>query len=307
MRRLRTLHSSLPRWSGLGGDSRGGVVLLMEDYRPMLMTVEKIRQETPDIRTFFMKFKDAEQEKAFSYKPGQFLMLSVIGEGESTFCLTQSPTRADYIEATVKLAGRVTEELHNVSVGTTIGLRGPYGNAFPTDEIKGRNIVFVAGGVGMAPVRSLLNYVLDNRGDYGHLTVIYGARSPKDLSYQYEFDTWRATSDLDVHITVDPAPKGSSWEGWDGAIGFVPTILEEVAPSADNSVCITCGPPIMIKFTLLTLAKLGFKDDDIVTTLENRMQCGIGKCGRCNVGKVYVCKDGPVFTNTQLKELPEDF
>ena len=280
----------------------------MEDYRPKLMTVEKVRQETPDVRTLFMKFNDGTEVKDFAYKPGQFMMLSVLGQGECTFCLTQSPTRAEYIEASIKLAGKVTEEFHNLNEGTVVGFRGPYGNFFDVEAWKGKNIVFVAGGIGMAPVRSVLNYVLDRRDDYGKMTIVYGSRSPDDLSYKEEHDEWRKAKDCNVHITVDPAPKSiGQWPGWEGPVGFVPTILEDVAPSSNNTICVVCGPPIMIKFTLQVLTKLGFKDEDIITTLENRMQCGIGKCGRCNVGRIYVCKDGPVFTNTQLKELPDDF
>ena len=280
----------------------------MEDYCPRLVTVEAVRRETPDIRTLFLSFADGASVEEFSYRPGQFIMLSFLGQGECTFCLTQSPTRAEYIEASIKLAGRVTEEFHQVERGDTLGLRGPYGNSFPVEDWKGKNLVFVAGGIGMAPVRSVLNYAMDEREDYGHITVVYGARSPKDLCYDEERKNWNSLSKSSVHVAVDPPPKDiAAWPNWEGPVGFVPNVLRDVAPSSKDAICILCGPPIMIKFTLEVLKELGFSDEDIYTTLENRMQCGIGKCGRCNVGRVYVCKDGPVFTYSQLKELPNDF
>jgi NAD(P)H-flavin reductase len=188
--------------------------------------------------------------------------------------------------------------------GDLLGLRGPYGNYFPVEEMKGKNVVFIAGGIGLAPVRCVIWNVLDLKEHFGKVTIIYGARTVNDLVYKRELEEWKNMPGVETIVTVDP---GGETPDWNGEIGFVPTIVEKAAPAADNTVAIVCGPPIMIKYTMPVLTKLGFNDSDIITTLENRMKCGIGKCGRCNVGDVYVCKDGPVFTYKQLKELPEEY
>ena len=200
--------------------------------------------------------------------------------------------------------GKVTNALNRLKVGDTMGLRGPYGNYFPVEEMKGKNVVFIAGGIGLAPVRCAIWNALDMRSEFKDVTIIYGARTVADLVYKHEIEEWKSMKDVKTIVTVDPGGETSDWKG---EIGFVPTIVEKVSPSSENSVAIICGPPIMIKYTLPVMLKLGFKEENILTTLENRMKCGLGKCGRCNIGSVYVCKDGPVFTYQQLKEMPEDF
>jgi NAD(P)H-flavin reductase len=273
-------------------------------YKPYLMEVKDIISETSDTTTFKLQFKDPEIAKAFNFKAGQFGEYSVFGEGETTFCIASPPTRMEYIECSFKKAGKVTAALTRLNVGDTIGFRGPYGNHFPVDAMKGKNVVFIAGGIGLAPVRCVIDNVLDLRKDFKDITIIYGARTVADLVYKEKLEEWKNMSDVKTVVTVDP---GGETPDWKGEIGFVPTIVEKIAPKGDNTVAIICGPPIMIKFTLPVLAKLGFKDDDIITTLENRMKCGLGKCGRCNVGNVYVCKDGPVFTYAQMKNLPQEY
>ena len=273
-------------------------------YKPYLAEVKEIIDETSDTRTIRLQFKDEEMKKNFSFKAGQFAEYSVFGEGETTFCIASPPTRMEYIECSFKLAGKVTKSLRRLDIGDVIGLRGPYGNWFPIDEMKGKNIVFISGGIGLAPVRCITWNVLDLRKEFKDITIIYGARSVADLVYKNELEEWKAMKDITTVVTVDP---GGETPEWKGEIGFVPTIVEKVAPKADNTIAIVCGPPIMIKFTLPVLQKLGFKDENIITTLENRMKCGLGKCGRCNVGNVYVCKDGPVFSYEQLKSLPDEY
>ena len=268
------------------------------------MEVTDIIEETCDTRTFRLKFKNEEVAKSFSFKAGQFGEYSVFGEGESTFCIASSPTRSEYIECSFKQIGKVTTALKRLSVGDTIGFRGPYGNYFPVDEMKGKNVLFIAGGIGLAPVRCIIWNVLDLRNEFKDVTIVYGARSYKDLVYKRELKEWKERADIKTVVTLDP---GGEVPDWDGEIGFVPAIVEKVAPKAENTIAIVCGPPIMIKFTIPVLQKLGFKEENIITTLENRMKCGLGKCGRCNVGNVYVCKDGPVFTYAQLKELPQEY
>ena len=274
------------------------------DYRPVRMRIESITRETPDVKTFRLTFCEPEDGEGFTYRPGQFGLFSVFGSGEATFCIASSPTREGYIECSVKSAGKMTGELHQCNVGDVIGFRGPYGNWFPIDEMQGKNLLFVGGGIGLAPLRSLIWNCLDWRDKFADLFVLYGARSVDDLVYKTELKTWRDMDNVRTLYTVDP---GGETPEWDGEIGFVPTVLEQAKPDPANTVVITCGPPIMIKFVLVSLDSLGFSFDSAYTTLENRMKCGVGKCGRCNVGNVYVCKDGPVFRCSDLTDLPQEF
>ena len=273
-------------------------------YKPYLMEIENIIEETPDVRTFRLKFKNSDDAEKFSFRAGQFGEYSVMGEGESTFCVASPPTRKGYIECTFRKAGRVTNALANLEIGDTVGFRGPYGNIFPVEEWEGKNLLYIAGGIALPPMRCVIWNTIDLREKYKDITIVYGARSVKDLVYKNELKEWAERPDIKLVTTVDP---GGQTPDWKGEIGFVPMVLEKIAPSSKNTVAILCGPPVMIKFTMPVLKKLGFQDKDIYTTLENRMKCGFGKCGRCNVGKIFVCKDGPVFTLAELNELPEEY
>ncbi|HUV45911.1 MAG TPA: FAD/NAD(P)-binding protein [Dehalococcoidia bacterium] len=266
-------------------------------YLPHIAIIEKIIDETPGVRTFHFNFKDEKLREEFTFDSGQFGEYSVLGIGEAPFCISSSPTRRDHLEFATQQVGRLTNALHRLSVGAEIGFRGPYGNSFPLDFLKGKNLVFVGGGIGLASLRSLIWNVIDNRDKYKSIDVIYGARSPADLCFKYDLDVWEKDKTVSMVTTVD---KGD--ESWTGREGFVPQVLEQVAPSPDNAVAIVCGPPIMIRFTFPVLDKLGFTPEQIITTLEKRMKCGIGKCGRCNIGNLYVCRDGPVFTYAQIKD-----
>jgi len=273
-------------------------------YKPYLMRIEKITDEAPGIKTFRLVFTDEQEGRDFRFKAGQFGEYGVFGEGECTFCIASSPTRTGYIECTFRQAGRVTSALADREEGDLIGFRGPYGNTFPIDDWQGKNLIFIAGGIALPPLRCVIWNVLDLRDRYGDVTIVYGARTVDDLVYKHELEEWRRRGDVKLITTVDP---GGETPDWTGEVGFVPTIVEKQAPSAANAVALVCGPPIMIKLTLPVLAKLDFTPDQIYTTLENRMKCGVGKCGRCNVGKYFVCKDGPVFTLAQLNDLPPEY
>jgi NAD(P)H-flavin reductase len=273
-------------------------------YMPYLMRIEKVTFEAPGVKTFMLKFINEDDQKKFNFSAGQFGEYSVYGIGESTFCIASSPTRKGYIECTFRQAGKVTNALAGCEEGSIIGFRGPYGNTFPIEEWKGKNLLFIAGGIALPPMRCVIWNALDLRENFKDVTIIYGARSVKDLVYKHELEDWKRRKDIKLITTVDPGGESPDWKG---EIGFVPTIVEKTASSSVNTIAIVCGPPVMIKYTFPVLAKLGFADEDIYTTLENRMKCGFGKCGRCNVGKVYVCKDGPVFTAAQLKELPDEY
>jgi len=276
----------------------------MNPYLPRLAKIEKIKIETEDkmLKTFELSFLDESERKKFDFKPGQFCEISVFGKGEAPFGIASSPTEDGPIMFTVNKAGVVTTALHNLYEGDIVGLRGPLGNSYPIELFKGKNIVIVGGGFAFTTLRALTVYMLDNRGEFGEITVVYGARTPGMFLYKEELSDWERRDDLKLYLTIDkPA------EGWEGKVGLVPSVLEEVAPSSEDAFAVVCGPPIMIKFTLPVLDKLGFKPEQIYTSLEMRMKCGIGKCGRGNIGHLYVCKDGPVFSYAQLRELPMEY
>jgi NAD(P)H-flavin reductase len=267
-------------------------------YLPEIATVTEVIEETPNIKSFKVILNDSERMKNFTFEPGQVGQLSVFGVGESTFVINSPPTRMDYLQFSVMKAGEVTAAIHDLSAGDQVGVRGPLGNWFPHEQMKGKKILFIGGGIGLAPLRTLILYMLDNRKDYGDITIIYGARSAEDLCYKDELKEWGERKDLELILTVDANSPGPPIRE-----GFVPTVLNEVAPKPDDTIAITCGPPIMIKFVLQNLEKLGFKDEQVITTLEARMKCGIGLCGRCNIGHVFICKDGPVFSAAELRDL----
>lgn len=273
-------------------------------YQPDLMEVVQVRQHTPDVRSMRVRFLDEDKAKAFSFSVGQFGIFSAFGYGESTFNICSSSTWKDFIEFCFRRTGRVTDALWRVQEGDTIGFRGPYGNFYPMDAWKGRNLIFIGGGIAMPPIRCAIWYALENRKDYGDITIVYGARAVKDLVFRDELEEWAKHERVRVVQCVDPGGETSDWKG---EIGFVPAVVERANIPADDAIALVIGPPIMIKFTLPVLAKMGLADADIYTSLENRMKCGVGKCGRCNVGKLYVCKDGPVFTFAELAKLPAEY
>ena len=270
-------------------------------YLPMPATVVEVIRETHNIMTFRVVLQDEQAMKDFTFEPGQVGQLSMFGVGESNFVINSPPTRKEYLQFSVMRAGENTTALHTLCPGDTIGVRAPLGNAFPYEKMKGKDIVFIGGGIGMAPLRTLLLFMLDNRKDYGKISVLYGARSPQDLSFAEDRADWTKRDDLDCVLTID-----NPSEGWEHRVGLIPNVLLEMEPKPKNSIAITCGPPIMIKFTLQALEKLGFTPDQIYTTLEKRMKCGVGICGRCNIGGKYVCIDGPVFSMSELKEIPNE-
>lgn len=272
-----------------------------DPYLPRTATIFEIIDETPNIKTFRLTLDDEKAMQEFHFEPGQVGQLSVYGEGESTFVINSPPTEKHYLQFSVMRAGEVTDAIHRLKVGDKIGVRAPLGNYFPYKDWKGKNIFFIGGGIGMAPIRTIMLYLLQNKADYGKISLLYGARSPKDMAYSYELDAWKHNPDLDCTLCID-----NPYENWEHRVGLIPKVLEELKPSPENTVAVLCGPPIMIKFTLEALLKLGFEPENIVTTLEKRMKCGIGICGRCNIGDRYVCVDGPVFTLKELNGLPPD-
>jgi len=269
-------------------------------YLPKLARIASVKEEVEGaraIKTFRMQFVG---DDGFSHQCGQCAMLSIFGKGESMISISSSPFQKDYLQFSILKSGRVTTELHELKEGDVIGIRGPYGNTFPVEQWKGKNLVIIGGGIGVAPVWSVLHTALGRREDYGDLSLFYGARSSTDLVYREELEELKGK--INVHLSVD-----AEEEGWNDYVGFVPANVLEKKPSPENTIAVTCGPPIMIKFVIANLKKLGFEDEQIYTTVENKMKCGIGKCGRCNIGKHYVCIHGPVYSWAELKKLPQEY
>ncbi len=276
-------------------------------YLPYPVRIEEIIVETDDrsLRSFKLKFLDPAHEKLFKYMPGQFAEISVPGKGEVPIGIASSPTEKGYLLFTINKAGLVTTHLHNMKEGDIIGVRGPLGRPYPWDRMQGKNVVIIGGGFAFTTLRSSIVYMLhpENRKKFNKIIVVYGARRPGLLLYKEELWEWEKRDDLEMHITVDSTDDPN----WKYNVGFVPTITEQKVKSAENSIAIVCGPPIMIKFTQPVLEKIGFPPENIILSLEMRMKCGIGMCGRCNIGHKFVCKDGPVFSLAELKELPSEY
>ncbi|MCK4307453.1 FAD/NAD(P)-binding protein [candidate division WOR-3 bacterium] len=270
-------------------------------YMPIPVKVKKIMVESDDktLRTFDIAF--CNEKDRFDFMPGQFCQLSILGKGEAPFGIASSPSEKDALKFTINRVGNVTTALHYLEEGEVIGMRGPLGNWYPVDKFKGGSVVIIGGGFAFTTLRALIVYLLEHRKDYKDITVIYGARRPGLLLYRDELAEWEKRDDLQLHLTIDKeVPE------WKKRVGFVPTVTKEVAPSPKNSWAVICGPPIMIKYTLPVLSELGFPQERTYTSLERRMKCGIGKCGRCNIGHKYVCSDGPVFSYAELQELPQE-
>ena len=275
--------------------------MIQETLIPKVGVVTDIRIDTPDVKTFRVVGLDG--NKLFEHMPGQCAMVSIPGVGEAMFSITSSPTNKEFMEFSIKKCGCLTTWLHMMETGQQVTVRGPYGNAFPVETaLKGKDLLFIAGGIGLAPLRSVINYVRDKRDQYGSVQIIYGSRSKADLvDYQEIINEWMTDTGVEVNLTIDREE-----EGWDGHVGFVPNFVKELNPDLNKTVLL-CGPPIMIKFTLAGLKELGFTETQVYTTMELRMKCGVGKCGRCNIGDKYVCKDGPVFRFDELDELPNEY
>ncbi len=270
------------------------------DYIPELARIIDIKEEVKgsrSIKTFRTNFVNP---NGFSHRCGQCAMLSVFGKGEAMISISSTPLIKDYLQFSILKTGRVTTALHEMNPGDIIGIRGPYGNGFPIDDWKGKNLIFIGGGIGLAPIWSVLQTALEKKEEFGNLTLYYGSRTSADLVFKEELE--KLKSKMTVRLSIDVEEPD-----WKEYVGFVPANVIEKSPSPENAISITCGPPIMIKFVIKALQDLGFDDRQIYTTVENKMKCGIGKCGRCNIGHHYVCKDGPVYSWAELKDLPQEY
>jgi len=261
-------------------------------FRPEMFRIIRRYPLTHDVN--FYQARPADTDNAmFDYKPGQFVMMSVMGEGEAPFCISSTPSRPGMLEFCIRKMGTVTSTLFGLKENQTIGVRGPYGNGFPMDKMDGKDIMIVAGGMGAAPLRSLLLNVLDNRDKFGRLIYLHGAKAPGEMLFLDEFMQLRDRDDLDLLMSVDKDDTGK----WPLKTGVVTTLFKDLGPiDAKNTYAAVCGPPIMYKFVMQEVVKLGIPKHQILMTLERRMKCGVGKCGHCAIEYLYTCIDGPVFS-----------
>lgn len=275
-------------------------------YLPFSMRVEKSVAETDDgsIRTLTLSFAGNDGPGEFSFRAGQFAELSLLGTGEAPFGIASSPARPGLLDFTVSRVGMVTSELHCLEPGDSVGMRGPFGNGYPLEELEGRDVLVVGGGFGFSTLRAFTEFAIhpENRGSFGDIAVVYGARNPGLLLYRDDLLAWGERDDIDLRVTVDN-PDGA----WKGRTGVVPAAVGELRMDASRTTALVCGPPAMIRYTLPVLAGLGLPPESIHLSLEMKMKCGIGKCGRCNIGEAYVCTDGPVFSLARLNTLPGEY
>jgi NAD(P)H-flavin reductase len=267
---------------------------------PQAAIIEEIKDEIEDVRTYYLKFEDPEIDANFKIKSGQFIMCTVFGAGEFAVSLPPAPEN-DRFHISVRATGKVTNALNELEVGDKVGVRGPFGNGFPFEEIKGKNIIYVAGGIGLIPLRSSIVHVMQNREDFGRIILLYGSRSSKDLMYDENIKEWQKTEGFETFITIDRDEPG-----WDGEVGYVNQLIEKANIPVEDTVAFVCGPPIMFNSVIGELMDRGMSDDNIISTLERHMKCGYGKCQHCAIGRTLVCTDGPVYTYRQIKTLGEE-
>jgi sulfhydrogenase subunit gamma (sulfur reductase) len=266
-------------------------------YLPEPATIVKVEQMTQTEKLFELKLNNGRE---LGHKPGQFIELSIMGMGEAPISVSSSPTKKGGFELVVRKAGRVTGALHRLTAGSQVGIRGPFGTNFPADDLKGKDILFVGGGIGLVPLRSFINYVLDNRKNYGRVIILFGARNPAERLFPDELAEWAKRDDVEFFETVDRAD-----ESWTGNVGVITTLFPKVEIDPLSTVCAIVGPPVMYKFVIIELRQKKIPYENIFLSLERRMKCGVGKCGHCQIQDLYVCKDGPVFRFSDIHEYKE--
>jgi sulfhydrogenase subunit gamma (sulfur reductase) len=267
-------------------------------YLPSMMLVIKTRQMTALEKLFTIELPDG---FSLNHKPGQFVEVSLLGIGEAPISISSSPSRSNGVfELCVRKVGTLTNALHSLHPGDMVGIRGPFGRGFPIERFHGKDLLFAPGGLGLAPLRSLINEVIDHRAMFGRVVILYGARHPSELLFKDELEEWKERQDVELHLTVDRAD-----ENWRGNVGVITTLFPQIQVHARNTVAITCGPPVMYRFVLMELQSLGIPEGNIWLSLERRMKCGVGKCGHCQMNHIYTCLEGPVFSFSEIKHLEE--
>ena len=269
-------------------------------YLPAEAEILDVKKQTPDTKTFRMAFRDKRRQREFEFKPGQFNVVGVFGVGEAPFSLCSDRFDKSAFEHTIRNVGMVTGFLDRLKKGETVFVRGPYGNGWPIEEAREKNVLIVAGGIGLPPLRPVLYHIMKQRKEFGKVEILYGARTPGDLIFTDEFEDFRKIGDFS--LTVDAVPQGVEWKH---NVGVVTTLFDRMGSKPKDTVVMTCGPEIMMHFVVLGLLKLGFEAGQIYVSMERRMKCGIGKCGHCQIGPKFVCKDGPIFRYSDAKDLPD--
>jgi len=270
---------------------------MINEYYPNLAKIKEIREEAYNTNTFVLEFSDSKLRKDFSWAPGQFMMLGMLGIGESAISIS-NVDNGSLVNATIRNVGNVTNRIFDLKKGDSIGMRGPYGAGWPLDKAKGKDVLIVAGGMGIAPLRGVINHIMKNRKDYGHFEIIYGARTPDDMVFKHEFDKWKKIKNSSLHLTSDSIPDETPFQC---RTGLVTSCFPMMKTHHRNAIVFVCGPEIMMRYAAKCLETIGYADEQIYLSLERRMKCGIGKCGHCQIGVKYVCKDGPVFNYADIK------
>ncbi|MFW9985285.1 MAG: FAD/NAD(P)-binding protein [Candidatus Odinarchaeota archaeon] len=268
-------------------------------YQINMARVVRIHSETPDTNLYTFEYVNKEQQKKFSFTPGQFMLLSFFGHGEAPFGICSSPNQTESFDLCIRSVGRLTNALKNLHQESIVGLRGPFGYGWPMDELKGKNVVIIGGGIGLVPLRPVILDILENRDNYGSVQIMYGARCPEELLFKEDLYLWDNRRDIEYVATVDRDDEHC----WAGNIGVVTILFDRITISSENTFALACGPPIMYQFVMRELEKIGLPDDRIFLSLERRMKCGVGHCSHCLVGTKFVCQDGPVFSYKVAKTL----
>jgi len=275
---------------------------MRDPYLPERAAIEKIRRETVDTKTYTVRLLNEQRRAEFSVEPGQFIMVSLLGIGEAPFSLSSSPNSDGAFDTTIRAVGNITSTLDRLEVGAAIGVRGPYGRGWPIESARGKDVLIIAGGIGLPPLRPVITKIAEERRDYGRLEILYGARTPDQMIFPYEYDDWRKIKETRLELTVDSVPPSTAWQH---KVGVVTTLFSEMETSPENSLVMTCGPEIMMRFVVRGLLAKKFSPDQIYVSLERRMKCGIAQCGHCQIGPKYVCKDGPIFRLSEIQGLPD--
>ena len=268
-----------------------------ELYTPLISDIIRVEQLTATEKRFEIALPD---KRSLGHKPGQFVEVSIFGFGEAPISICSSPTKGDTFELTVRRTGRLTDEMHRLTDGSKIGIRGPFGNGFDVNQFKGKDILYVAGGIGLAPLKSLIDYTLDRRSEFNRIIIVYGTKQPSEILFPKEIEQWQNREDVEFHISVDRPD-----DRWKGHVGVITTLIPPLELDVENTIAAVVGPPIMYKFVLMSLKGKRIPDENIYMSLERRMKCGVGKCGHCQINNSYVCQDGPVYHFPRIKELEE--
>jgi len=266
-------------------------------YYPMISDIVHVETLTELEKRFVIRLPE---DQTLGHKPGQFVEVSIFGFGEAPISICSSPTRDKYFELTVRKVGKLTEEMHRMTDGCKIGIRGPFGNGFDVQKFQDKDILFIAGGIGLAPLKSFIDYALDRRDQFGRIIILYGTKQPKEILFRKEIQEWEQREDVEFHITVDRPD-----ENWQGNVGVITTLIPPLEIDVKNTMVAIVGPPVMYKFVIMALKSKRIPDENICMSLERRMKCGVGKCGHCQINDSYVCQEGPVYFYPRIKELEE--